>query len=179
MKPNQLFGQKHHVIIKVFLISLFLLYSLNLKAQTTTNFSGIWEFDKARSDKNETGNASFDGTIFLKINQNSDSMTCANTFILPDMKEYIMQPFSFFLDGRVTTNNEGTGPAKEFVIWSQDKKILTFNSIMTDSIDGVAQDFLTAYTYKISDDGKTLTIEVFYKSKLNGERTIKEVYKKK
>jgi hypothetical protein len=50
---------------------------------------------------------------------------------------------------------------------------------MTDSIDGVAQDFLTEYTNKLSDDGKTLTIEEFYKSKLNGERTIKEVSKKK
>jgi hypothetical protein len=50
---------------------------------------------------------------------------------------------------------------------------------MTDSIDGIAQDFLTANTYKLSDDGKTLIIEEFHKSKLNGEQTIKNVYKKK
>ena len=50
---------------------------------------------------------------------------------------------------------------------------------MTDSIDGVAQDFLTANTYKLSDDEKTLVIEEFHKSKLNGEKTIKKVYRKK
>jgi hypothetical protein len=53
------------------------------------------------------------------------------------------------------------------------------NLIMTDSVDGVAQDFLTAFTYKLTDEGKTLIIEEFHKSKLNGEKTIKKVYKKK
>ena len=90
-----------------------------------------------------------------------------------------MEPDSLFVDGRVTADNRGTGPAKKFVEWSPDKKILTTRLIMTDSIDGVAQDFLTANTYKLSDDGKTLIIEEFHKSKLNGEETIKNVYKKR
>jgi hypothetical protein len=49
---------------------------------------------------------------------------------------------------------------------------------MTDSVDGVAQDFLTA-NYKLSDDHNTLVIEEFHKSILNGEKTIKKMYKKK
>ena len=48
---------------------------------------------------------------------------------------------------------------------------------MTDSIDGVPQEFLTSNTYKLSDDRKTLVIEEFHKSKLNGEQKIKKVYK--
>lgn len=50
---------------------------------------------------------------------------------------------------------------------------------MTDEVDGVAQDFLYANTYKLSDDHKTLTIEKFTRSKLNGENKVKEVYNKK
>jgi hypothetical protein len=179
MKPNQLYPRKHNAIIEISLISLFLLSFITLDAQTPTNFSGKWEFDKVQSDKEETGDASFDGAIILEIKQNSSLISFANTFILPSKKSVIMQPDSFFIDGRVTTDNSGTGPAKKFVKWSQDKKILTTSSIMTDSIDGVAQDFLTANTYKLSDDEKTLVIEEFHKSKLNGEKTIKKVYKRK
>lgn len=179
MKPNKLFRHRHNAIIKASLISLFLLSSLALKAQTPAVFSGRWEFDKASSDKDETGDASFDGIIILEINQNSTLITFSNTYLLPGKKEFVMKPDSFFVDGRVTTDNSGTGPAKKFVKWSQDKKSLTTSMIMTDSVDGIAQDFLTADTYKLSDDRKMLVIEEFYKSKLNGEKTIKKVYKKK
>jgi hypothetical protein len=103
---------------------LFLVTSLTLKGQTPTNFSGRWEFDQDRSDKDKTGNVSFNGTIILEINQNSATITFTNTFIRPGMKYYIMEPDSYFVDGSVTTNNSGTGPAKEFIKWSQDKKIL-------------------------------------------------------
>jgi hypothetical protein len=179
MKPNQLYGHKHYAIIEVSLISLFLLSFITLNAQTPTNFSGSWEFDKTRSDKEETGDASFDGTIILEIKQNSSEITLISTYTMPGKKGIVIPTGTFFIDGKVTTNNGGTGPAKEFVKWTPDKKILTTNSVMTDSIDGVAQDFLTANTYKLSDDEKTLVIEEFHKSKLNGEKTIKKVYRKK
>jgi hypothetical protein len=58
-------------------------------------------------------------------------------------------------------------------------KNLTTNMITTVTLDDVAQDFLVANTYKLSDEGKTLVNEEFRKSKLNGEKTIKKVYKKK
>ena len=179
MKPIQPFSCTHNSIIKLSLISFLLLSSLTLIAQTPTNFSGKWEFDKTRSDKDETGDASFDGTIVLEINQNSNLITFTSTFFLPGKEGIVMPLDSFLLDGKVTTDNGGTGPAKKFAVWSEDKKILTTNSIMTDSVDGVKQDFLTAMSYKLSDDRKTLFIDEFYKSKLNGEKTIKKVYKKK
>jgi hypothetical protein len=165
--------------IKVSLILLFLLLSaLNLQAQTPTVYSGKWEFDKARSDKDETGDYSFEGTIILDIKQDASTISFANTFKRPGKEDFVIPPDSFFLDGRVTTDNEGTGPAKKFVKWSADKKILTTSYVMTDKIDGVAQDFTTANSYKLSDDGKTLNVSELNKSKLNGEKTIKKVYKK-
>lgn len=178
MRPKPHCRSKQNEIITIF-ISLFLLSSLTIKAQTQTNFSGRWEFDKAGSDKDETGDASFDGTIVLEIKQNSEIISFSNTFFMPGKEGITIPPDSYPANGTVASDNSGTDPAKKFVKWSQDKKILTTNYIMTASIDGVAQDFITAMTYKLSDDGKILVIEELNKSKLNGERTIKKIYKKK
>lgn len=179
MNTNQLFGHRFKIIIKALPVFMFLISSTVVKAQQPADFSGKWEFDKARSDKDDTGDASFDGTIILEIKQNPSVITFANTYIIPGRKDFVMKPDTFLVDGTVTPDNGGTGPAKKFVKWSQDKKILTTNLIMTDSIDGEAQDFLTANTYRLADDRKTLFIEVFYKSKLNGEKKIKKVYKQR
>ena len=178
MKQNHISGPKGDTIIKVSLILVLLLSALNLQAQTPIVYSGKWEFDKTRSDKDETGDYSFDGIIILEIKQDAATISFANTFKRPGKADFVIEPDSFFLDGRVTTDNGGTGPAKKFVKWSPDKKILTTSYVMTDKIDGVAQDFTTANSYKLSDDGKTLTIEELHKSKLNGENKIKKVYKK-
>jgi hypothetical protein len=156
-----------------------MLVSLSTNAQAPANFSGKWEFDKNLSDKGETGDASFNGTIIMEINQVPATITFINTYFRPGKEPYVMKPYSYFVDGRVTEDNSGTGPAKKFVKWSDDRKKLTASVVMTDSIDGVAQEFLTANTYRLSDDGQTLTVEEFHKSVLNGEKTVKKVYKKK
>lgn len=179
MKPIQPFRFKRKPIIKLSFILLFLLSTLSLIAQTPANYSGKWEFDKARSDRDQTGDASFNGIIMLEISQTTTVITSTSTFFLPGKDGIKMPPQSFSLGGTVETGKGGTGPVKTFVKWSADKKSLTTNSVMTDSIDGVPQEFLTAMTYRLSEDGKTLFIDEFHKSKLNGEQTIKKVYKKK
>ena len=151
---------------------------MTLKAQTSTNFSGRWEFDQANSDK-EKGVPSFDGTIILVIKQNSDTISFTYIYFMTGKEGIKWPPDSYLANGNVTSDNSGSDPAKKYIKWSQDKKILTTNSIMTASIDGVAQDFITVATYKLSEDGKTLIIEELHKSKLNGERTIKKTYRKK
>jgi hypothetical protein len=179
MKPNRLSGHKHNAFFTKLLISLFLISSLALQAQIPTNFSGKWEFDKTRSDKDENGDASFDGTIILEIKQNTDTISFSITYFLPGKKGYVIPPDLFLLNGKVTADNSGSDPAKKFVKWSQDKKTLTTNFVMTATIDGAAQDFITADTYKLSDDGKTLFIDDLHKSKIGGEKTFKKVYNKK
>ena len=166
-------------VVKTIFIFLFIISSLALKAQIPTNFSGRWEFDKAKSDKEERGDASFDGTIILEIKQNSDTITFSNTFFLPGKAGKTLRPDSYLTNGTVTADESGIDPAKKFVKWSPDKKIITTNYVMTATIDGVAQDFLTAKTYKLGEDGKTLVVDEFNKSKLTGEKTIKKVYFKK
>jgi hypothetical protein len=179
MRTIKFLGKRHAGFLKASLITMFLFTVLAARGLSQADFSGKWEFDKAASDKTETGDASFKGTIILNIEQNNVSISFSNTFIRPGMKDYLMKPDSYSLTGNITTDNSGTGPAKKSAKWSPDKKALTTSLVMTDKIDGVAQDFLTANTYKLSADGKTLTVEEFHKSKLNGEKTIKKVYKKK
>lgn len=179
MKQNHSYRNRQIEIIKSIFISLFIISSMALKAQTTTNFSGRWEFDKANSDKDKTGDASFNGTIILEIKQNSDTITFSNTFFLPGKNGVNIRPDSFLTNGTVTPDVTGIDPAKKFVKWSQDKKTLTTNYVMTADIDGVAQDFITAKTYKLGEDGKTLVVVELNKSKLNGEKTIRKIYKKK
>jgi len=179
MKQTHPFRNRQNEIIRTLFISLFITFSMALKAQTPTNFSGRWEFDKVNSDKDDRGDASFNGTIILEIKQNSDTITFSNTFFLPGKAGKTLSPDSFLTNGKVVPDGSGIDPAKKFVKWSQDKKILTTNYIMTATIDGVAQDFLTAKTYKLGENGKTLVVDELNKSKLNGEKTIKKIYLKK
>jgi hypothetical protein len=176
MKPNHTLNIG---IIKLTIISLLLITLSALNAQTPANFTGKWEFDKARSDKGERGDASFKGTIIMEIKQDASTMTFANTFIRPGMKDHVVPADTFFIDGRIKNEKFGSVPIKKSVKWSSDKKVLTTSMIMTDILDGVSQEFLTANTYQLSDEGKTLTVGEFHKSTLNGEDTIKKVYTKK
>jgi hypothetical protein len=178
MKRNQQRRCKRNEVILSIFISIFLLSSMTLKAQTSTNFSGRWELDQANSDR-EKGEPLFDGSIILEIKLTSDTISFNYTYFMTGREGFKMPADSYLANGNVTADHSGSDPAKKYVKWSQDKKILTTNYIMTASIDGVAQDFITITTYKLSEDGKTLIIEELHKSKLNGERTIKKTYRKK
>ena len=179
MKQKHPHRSRQIEIVKAFFILMFIISSMALNAQKPTNFSGRWEFDKAKSDKDERGDASFDGTIILEIKQNTDTITFTNTFFMPGKAGKTLRPDSYLTNGKVVPDESGIDPAKKFVKWSTDKKILTTNYVMTATIDGVAQDFLTAKTYKLGENGKTLVVDELNRSKLNGEKTIKKVYVKK
>jgi hypothetical protein len=179
MKQNQPFVSRQSHNIKTIFIAMFIISSIALKAQAPSNFSGKWEFDKARSDKDQTGDASFNGSIIMEIRQNSDTISFTNTYFMPGKKGMTFRPESFPADGTVISDHSGTDPAKKFIKWSQDGKILTTQYIMTATIDAVAQDFLTVSTYQLMEDGKTLFVEELRKSKLNGEKKTKKMYKKK
>ncbi|HEX2967902.1 MAG TPA: hypothetical protein VHO46_02270 [Bacteroidales bacterium] len=179
MKINNPDSRKRNGMMTAIFLSVFLTLTVTLNAQTPADFSGKWVFDKTASDRDETGDASFTGTIILEIRQDADTVSFSNTYIVNESRSVKMPGSSFLADGGVLPDNSGTDPAKKFIKWSQDRKTLTTNYIMTASIDGVAQDFLTATTYSLSADGKTLTAEELKSSKLNGDRKVKKIYRKK
>ncbi len=179
MKQNESFGSRQIDIIRVIFIAMFIISTTALKAQAPLNFSGKWEFDKVNSDKDRTGDASFNGVIIMEIRQNADTISIFNTYFMPGKDGMTHRPESFPADGTVVADNSGSDPAKKFIKWSPDGKMLTTQYVMTATIDGVAQDFLTVMTYQLREDGKTLVVDEMRKSKLNGEKKIKKIYKKK
>jgi hypothetical protein len=178
MKPNHKYIRRQNEIITSFFMFMFLLFSMTLLAQGPSNFSGKWEFDKAASDKDEVGESSFNGRIIMEIKLNSDSISFTHTYFIPGKDEIKMPADSYLANGKVSQDNSGTDPAKKFIKWSQDKNILKTNITMTASVDGVAQDFITENTYKLSENGKILIVEELSKSN-DGQRTVKKIYNKK
>jgi hypothetical protein len=117
--------------------------------------------------------------LFLDIDQNSETIVFSTTYFMPGREGKTLRPSSFLASGEISADDSGIDPAKKFITWSKDNSVLTTHYVMTATIDGVAQDFLTATTYKLSGDSKTLLVEEYKKSELNGEKTIKKAYKKK
>ena len=178
MRPNRFYIQGHIVINNVSLILMFLLFSMTLIAQTPRNFSGKWQFDKTKSilDKVEPN---YDGTVVLEINQNSTTITFSEIYIRSGSPDWKTAADSYKLDGKEHVRKYNVGTNKNSVKWSKDKKILTITNIDTQTLDGVTQEFLVTDSYKLSDDGKTLTIERYRKNPITGEIKAKKVYLKK
>jgi hypothetical protein len=178
MLSNQLFSQKHIAIIHVSTIFMFLLSSFALQAQTPTNFSGKWQFDKTKStlDKVEPD---YDGTIILEITQNSETITLGEIYLHPDRPEWKTATESYKLDGKEQIRKSEIVSNKNSAKWSDDKKVLTITNTDTQTLNGVLQDFLVADSYQLSDDGQTLTIERYRKNPVTGETKTKKVYFKK
>lgn len=171
MRPKQFF--KH-----VPFILILLLLSINIKAQSPTNFSGKWQFDKAKSiiDKLEPD---YDGTIVLVVTQNPTTISFSEIYTHPDRPEWKTAADSYKLDGKEQIKKSDIGTSKSSAKWSEDKKVLTITNLDTQKLKGVLQDFLIVDTYNLSDDGKTLTIERYRKNPVTGETKAKKVYLKK
>jgi hypothetical protein len=178
MRPKRLFRQEQIAIINVSLSVIFLLSTMTLKAQTPTNFSGKWEFDKTKSKLSKI-DISYDGTVILEITQNSTTITFGEIYIQPGSENWKTSTDSYTLDGKEQIKKDDLGTTKKSTKWSQDKKILTITNIETQTVEGVSNDYLVVDTHKLSDDGQTLTIESYSKNTVIGETTSKKVYHKK
>jgi len=157
---------------------MLLLSSVALKAQAPTNFSGKWQYEKAKSvvDKFEP---EFDGTIILEITQNAATISFAEVYKREGSADWKTAVESYKLDGKEQITKHDVGTNKYSAKWSADKKVLTITNTDTQKLKGVLQDFLVIDTYSLSADGKTLTIERYRKNPVTGETKAKKVYSKK
>lgn len=178
MKPNRLFGQMHRVMINVSLIFMLLLTSMTSNAQTPTNFSGKWQFDKTKSTSDKV-EMNYDGTIILEITQDADTISFSEIYISTGNPDWKTAVETYKLDGKEQITKHEVGTNKNSAKWSQDKKVLTITNLDTQELKGVLQDFLVADTYQLSEDGKILTIERYRKNPVTGETKAWKVYGKK
>jgi hypothetical protein len=178
MRQKWLFRPGHTAIVNVSLVLVFLLSSVALKDQSQTNLSGKWEFDKTESSPG-TVHSKYDGTVTRKITQNSSTITYCDIYTRKGSNDWKTADELFRLDGKEQIKKDGANSRKKSAKWSQDKKVLTLTYRETYTEEGISKELLVAESYKLSDDGKTLTIETYSKNQVTGETKTKSVYQKK
>jgi hypothetical protein len=158
---------------------MFLLSSATLKSQTPINFSGKWTFDKTKSTPG-TNSAEYNGTLVRQITQTTSTLACRDIYTQNGTNDYTTSDDVFNLDGKeeIDKSDPNSILAKS-VIWSQDHKSLTLSYKSTYIDEGVSKEFIINETYKLSDDGETLTIENYSKDAIRGEIKTTSVYHKK
>ncbi|MEI7505095.1 MAG: hypothetical protein WCJ61_17610, partial [Paludibacter sp.] len=141
-------------------------------AQTPTNYSGKWGFDISKSDPGKGGSFLY-RDIVDNIIQNPTTISIEEIIRRPG-NEDILDIQKFNLDGKETIEKNDMGTTKKIAKWSDDKKILTLTTIMT--VD--SKDYRIDVSYKLSDNGITMTVLTEIKNP-NGERTVIQVFYKK
>jgi hypothetical protein len=154
------------------LILSMLLFASILNAQTPTNYSGKWTFDKSQSKPGEGGSFLMSEGI-LDITQDANSVTLISTTKQKGSDD-IIHTDKYTLDGKESIEKGDPFTTKKMAKWSDDKKILTITTIMTYN----SVDYRTDDTYSLTDNGKTLTVTSASKNP-TGERKIISVYLKK
>lgn len=157
------------LIIKFLSISLLTIILSDLYGQTPTDFSGKWVFDISKSKAGANGSFGSSDITHI-IMQNPSSITI--TEIIGKQDHSIIDIFP--LNGEATIETQGSRKIKKSAIWAIDKKILTLTTITT--IEG--NDYRLDDTYKLGDNGQTLTVQSVSKD-INGENTVIWVYNKK
>lgn len=130
-------------------VLFFLLLSFRTEAQNPVSFSGTWSLDNARSD-----GAFRDYQVTCKIKQDSRSISIEETFLPKEGEVITSQLVTYTLDGKETSKEEQGGTNKKSAKWSGDRKSFTVTEtrIVGDNTYG------SNTVYKLSDDGKILTV---------------------
>ena len=178
MKPNLHFTQKHIGSISVSFLFICIFSSLILKAQTPTNFSGKWEFNKTNSSPDFV-ESKYDGTVTRHIIQNSSVIKYNSTYIYPGRQDFSTAYESYTLDGKEKHEKYSMGTIKKSAKWTPDKKILIITYFNTQTLKGVSRDLLVVDSLKLSENKLTLTIVEYSKNPVTGETTAQKVYNKK
>lgn len=178
MKPNRHLSQKHIGMLNVSFILVLLCSSMLLQAQTPTSFSGKWEFDTTKSSPGLL-ESTYGGTVIRQITQNPSTITFFEIWKKPGNADFKTANASYALDGKERIKKNDIGTRRSSAKWSQDKRILTITNRDTQTLKGVAQDFLNEDSYTLSSNGRILTIEQYSKNPVTGETRSKKVYNKK
>jgi hypothetical protein len=160
------------------LLSLLLLHGSIVKSQTPPDFSGKWQFNKAKSSPEQV-ESDYPGTIIRQITQTPTTISINDTYKQTGSKDWTTADEKYNLDGKEQTSKSDRGTNKKSTKWSQDKKTLSITNIDTQSTKGKEQAFMVTHSYKLSNDGKTLTIECYSKNPVTGETTKQKIYERK
>jgi len=143
-------GTGNNIYSRSILVLSLLLIVTRLDAQTPVNFSGVWTLDNAKSD------ASYkEYRVTCTVKQTADSITIGEIFLAKNGEKTTMPEYTYTFDGKETSKEEQGGIDRKSARWSSDKKVLTAKNTRT-----VGANIYGSYTtYKLSDDGRVLTVQ--------------------
>lgn len=158
---------------------LFLCLTWTGIAQTPTNFAGQWEYDKV-SSKPGIFEDNYPGTKILQINQNASTLSYLQIYKQPGSADFKTTTETFYLDGKERIEKKSSDyMIKRSTKWSADKKALTLTYIDIETREGKTTETVLADTYKLSSDGRTMTVDRYSKSVLKGEMYCNFIYHRK
>ena len=142
-------------------------------AAEKTNFSGEWTFNESKS---EVGEGRFRSSSRISVKQEGNNLTVERTRSGRDGQTRVTTD-ELTLDGKVVESKLENRSSKTTAVWSDNGKSLTIKSDMVMSRQGQTFEVKSVEIWKLSEDGKTLTIQTTSSSS-RGERTATLVYDK-
>ncbi len=156
------------------LACLFLLSTAVVTAQKS-NFAGSWTLNEVKSPMPENGFRM--GAAKMTATQDDLKLSIESTYKGQDGEDMISK-VAYTLDGKECENLFfQTMKRKSTVTWSADGKVLTINSVTLFERDGETNEMKSSETLKLSDDSKTLTMEISFTTP-NGDMKSTCVYDK-
>lgn len=166
--------------LKIALMGLFIMTTLTLTASVTkviqadkTDFSGTWKLDESKTDFGE-------GRHFaahqLAVTQNENELKVERSSTGRNGREFKFTS-DYKLDGQQHDLDMGNRTAKVTAEWMNEGKEVQINTKMKFERNGETIEFNSIENWVLSEDGKTLTINLKTKSS-RGESQQKLVYTK-
>jgi Tol biopolymer transport system component len=186
--------KKNTMKIRVKLSAMFLMAAVlmmlsagSINAQE--NFSGKWAINQAKSNLGTPpaaggggggqgqGMRGGMGASEFTATQQGNSLSVESTRQGRDGAATVTT-VKYDLTGKVSENATGNNTSKSTAVWSADKKVLTITTTRTMNMQGESREIKTVESWKLTDGGKTLSIESTNATP-NGEMKTTRVYDKK
>ena len=143
----------------------------------SVNFSGEWKLNESKSELGQFGGRGAAKTIKVV---SSDANGISTERISTNQNgEEVTRKESLTFDGKESESAGGFGNStrKATAKWSDDGQSMIINAVMTFDRDGEKMEIKQKETWKLGDNGQTLTIEANSSSSF-GDNNTKLVYEK-
>jgi hypothetical protein len=143
----------------------------------SVDFSGEWKLNEQKSDLGQFGGRGAAKTI--KVSSSDAKGISIERTSTNQNGEAVVRKENLTFDGKESESAGGFGNStrKATAKWSDDSQSMIINAVMTFDRDGEKMEIKQKETWKLGDNGQTLTIESSSSSSF-GESTMKLVYEK-
>lgn len=156
------------------LLFISLSFLISSVASGQANFTGSWAINESKSNLGEFRMFS----PVIAITQDATTFTIEKTYKGRDGQERKTTE-KYTLDGKESINKVfGNTDKKSSATWSEDKQSLKVSSSMVFEYNGEKNEMKAVEVYKLSDEGKTLSIDNQSTSSMGEFKTLL-VYEKK